>query len=450
MKKIINIVVIIMILLTTNLVLAADDLQKIKGKGEALLGHGITIEQAEKISLMAAKRNAMNKFGTYIETETVVRNNQLTKDEITAISAGIVKLKAATKEVSRKLEGEKIIIETSGVFQIDERDFKERLKKYTAERKKSIKIKKLVERVNKLEKRLSEVSQREGSDYQEVKNSIDEVEQSYKELGNALTFSGDKIFASINNKRLARLKRLKNYLIRLKGVANPYQMFDLSIIGDPQTEDKGKGKIGITINLEIDLNNKYYKEAMRIVEEYKEDIYTVDDHYVDNITKDVLGPDYPLLEKPILITFLNEQEEIVAFYWMEDFKLYYQLHYINLDRYNQYKGAMMDISWRDIDIPWDNKEYDLSLYRELPEEIVKEITNIRVIYSKYDADYFAEESNYETYYHRYYRGYESNSYIYSTLPLKISELKFGKKDIINSLEDKIARVEAKIESLKVN
>jgi hypothetical protein len=171
---------------------------------------------------------------------------------------------------------------------------------------------------------------------------------------------------------------------------------------------------------------------------------------VDNITKDVLGPNFPLLQTPIIITFLNDQQEVVAFYWMEDFNLYYQLHYINLDIYNEYKGAMMDISWSNIDIPWDNKEYELSLYRELPEEIVKEITNIKIIYSKYGADYFEDESNYETYYHRYYRGYESNSYIYSTLPFKISELRFGIEDIISSLEQKIGKVEAKIESLKDN
>jgi tetratricopeptide (TPR) repeat protein len=43
------------------------------------------------ISLLQVKRLLLEKLGTYIETNTEVANYQITKDEITALSAGIIK-----------------------------------------------------------------------------------------------------------------------------------------------------------------------------------------------------------------------------------------------------------------------------------------------------------------------------------------------------------------------
>lgn len=43
------------------------------------------------ISLLQVKRLLLEKLGTYIETKTEVANYQITKDEIAAFSAGIIK-----------------------------------------------------------------------------------------------------------------------------------------------------------------------------------------------------------------------------------------------------------------------------------------------------------------------------------------------------------------------
>ncbi len=55
------------------------------------------------ISLLQVKRLLLEKLGTYIETKTEVANYQITKDEITALSAGIVKTEILEEKWNGKI-----------------------------------------------------------------------------------------------------------------------------------------------------------------------------------------------------------------------------------------------------------------------------------------------------------------------------------------------------------
>ncbi|NLW55198.1 MAG: hypothetical protein GX050_01010, partial [Firmicutes bacterium] len=293
--------------------LAAARLEEVVGAGEVVLGNGITLEQAEEMALIMAKRDALDQFGGYVISETVVTNHELTKDEVTAITAGIVQVKPGFKEVSKHLDGTYIVVRVKAVFLIDRADFEARLARYVEERTKSAEIAKLVERVNTMEAQLAALSKQADSSYLEAQLQISAVEQSYQDLSYALTFSGQTIFSLINDNRVQRLNRLKAYLTKLKGVADPYKMFTLSIEGQPLVEDKGEGAISITVNTKVDLNRDYCQKASRIVEEHKGDLYPVNDR-VDNINSEVLG-ETPIFKQPLIVAFLNSNDEVVAFYY---------------------------------------------------------------------------------------------------------------------------------------
>lgn len=55
------------------------------------------------ISLLQVKRLLLEKLGTYIETKTEVANYQITKDEIAALSAGIIKTEILEEEWDGKI-----------------------------------------------------------------------------------------------------------------------------------------------------------------------------------------------------------------------------------------------------------------------------------------------------------------------------------------------------------
>lgn len=439
-KAILIIALIVLILnpIFSTKSLAEGDIRQVEGTGKAVLGNGITLEQAEQIALIMAKRNALEKLGSFIISKTDVKNYQLAKDEVTAISAGIVKLVPGLKKVEREVTDGDIIIKVTAAFEIDEQDFEKRIQEYVEESSSSKDIKKLVDRVNQLEKKLEDMASSKNTNYEEAKIQIDEVEQSYQDLSNALLFSGKKIFASINDQRVKRLNRLKVYLTKLKKVADPYKTLKLSITDKPKVEDKGEGKIGITVPVKAEMDQDYYRQTLTITEKYKTDLYTSDDE-LDNINEEVLGKNDILFRAPLLIVFLNKNEEVLAYYNHEYTYLEIHLHHSDLEMHNELKGPFLDIN--SYKIPWDNMESNNSWYRLLPEKVVKEISSIRAIYAKKLL-----EENFEEYYDRY----SNYSYIYKTLPVPLSKMMLTEEDVIGLLDWRIQKVEKKIEELKDN
>ncbi len=64
-----------------------------EGSGEYVLGDNDTITEAKKFALQEAKRVVLEKMGTYIQSQTEIKNYQVTKDEIITYSQGSIKIK---------------------------------------------------------------------------------------------------------------------------------------------------------------------------------------------------------------------------------------------------------------------------------------------------------------------------------------------------------------------
>src|SRR4030043_874461 len=63
------------------------------------MGDNDTKNDAKRICFIEAKRLAIEKAGTYLESTTEIRNFQLTRDEIRTFAAAIIKVDIASEEV---------------------------------------------------------------------------------------------------------------------------------------------------------------------------------------------------------------------------------------------------------------------------------------------------------------------------------------------------------------
>lgn len=85
--------------------------------GEYSMGDNDTRTDAKRLALLDAKRLALERAGTYIESITEVKNLALAKEEIRAYTAGIVEVvELATRTV---LEGHTTVIRVDVTAKID-------------------------------------------------------------------------------------------------------------------------------------------------------------------------------------------------------------------------------------------------------------------------------------------------------------------------------------------
>jgi len=61
---------------------AQAEIVTIWGEGKHIMGDNDTEEDARKLALLRAKTMCLEKAGTYLEMETVIKNLQLAKDKI--------------------------------------------------------------------------------------------------------------------------------------------------------------------------------------------------------------------------------------------------------------------------------------------------------------------------------------------------------------------------------
>ena len=67
-------------------------IKEIEASGRYQLGDNDSKLDGHRLALMEAKRNALEKAGTYVESITEVKDYQLTRDDIRTYTAGIVEI----------------------------------------------------------------------------------------------------------------------------------------------------------------------------------------------------------------------------------------------------------------------------------------------------------------------------------------------------------------------
>ena len=73
------------------------EIRTITATGEYRMGDNDTKTDAKRLSLLDAKRQALEKVGSYLEGVTEVKNLSVTKDEIRSCTAGSVEVTEQSK-----------------------------------------------------------------------------------------------------------------------------------------------------------------------------------------------------------------------------------------------------------------------------------------------------------------------------------------------------------------
>ena len=139
-------------------------------EGVAVIGSGITLEEAKLIALNDARQKALNSLGVFVESETKVVNYRLTKDEIRTISGAII--------TSEMLESKKEIIEDVFVlkmkfkFDISKSSLHNALKNYQDRSKDRRTISHLIKTIERLQEDL--VKEKKGTP--ETVEIVDDIE----------------------------------------------------------------------------------------------------------------------------------------------------------------------------------------------------------------------------------------------------------------------------------
>lgn len=96
---------------------ATAEIRTLTATGEYRMGDNDTRTDAKRLALLDAKRLALEKSGTYIESITEVKNFNLTREEVRAYTAGIVEvIEQATRTT---MEGETSVVGVEVTVKID-------------------------------------------------------------------------------------------------------------------------------------------------------------------------------------------------------------------------------------------------------------------------------------------------------------------------------------------
>lgn len=93
------------------------EVRVVRGTGEHRLSDRETKADAVRLATEQAKKNALEQIASYLESVTVVRNLDVTQDEIRSYSAGIVSVK--DQQVKTELDGDVVTIRVELTAQAD-------------------------------------------------------------------------------------------------------------------------------------------------------------------------------------------------------------------------------------------------------------------------------------------------------------------------------------------
>lgn len=119
------------------------------------MGDNDTKNDAKRICFLEAKRLAIEKAGTYIESTTEIKNFQLTMDEIKTFAGAIVKVDITSEEI--KFIGENPTIFMTVKAEVDIDSFRERVKQIKGDRELEKKIKEQQGQLQTMENRVKDL-----------------------------------------------------------------------------------------------------------------------------------------------------------------------------------------------------------------------------------------------------------------------------------------------------
>jgi hypothetical protein len=89
----------------------------VQGGGEYPMGDYDTRAEAMRMAVEAAKREALEKVATYLESVTEVKNMEVTRDEIRTYTAGVVTV--LDQQITTRLDGDTVVLRADLTVQVD-------------------------------------------------------------------------------------------------------------------------------------------------------------------------------------------------------------------------------------------------------------------------------------------------------------------------------------------
>ena len=223
--------------------------------GEYVMGDNDTYIEAKKLALQDAKRNLLEKVGTYIESTTEVKGNIVKVDEIKQYTAGIVKVEEISDEKSI-LSNKATVVKVNVKATVDpdvlikqvmnfrnRKDVEESAKKTSAE---NDKLRKEIEQLNQ---QLHNVV--DENKYQQLnaqrKKIIEQIDTNEKGL--TLLLSGEGLYSAALLNRQKKEEDKEKVKKFLKEIASVYNLSATT----PEISDNGDGTADVTFMVKAEL-----------------------------------------------------------------------------------------------------------------------------------------------------------------------------------------------------
>lgn len=177
-------------------IIIGDNVITIPAEGIAYLGSGINEDLAKTLAIKDAKRNALEKAGTYLESHTTVLNYQIVKDEIITFTGGLVQVKIINEK--REIINNMFALKVKIKAYIDIKLLNERIAEIrnNSELKKQIQSQRMI--IQNLENKIAQL--------QTVSNSKNQIKKLVNELTSNEWFEKG-YFAKEPNQKLKCFKK---------------------------------------------------------------------------------------------------------------------------------------------------------------------------------------------------------------------------------------------------
>lgn len=184
MKLLIQVVFILALLLPLS---ARAEIKTITHTVQQPFGGSQSPDDARTAGIARAKREALERFGTYIESSTVVKNSQVDSDEILALTAGVTKAEVVKQK--NYTDGDAFGLEITVKVELDTAVLDQSLKRLLQDRNHLKDLKDARQREKQLLARIAEL-EKQNQQQGKSEKQIDTLKKEFEKTRGGLTALG--------------------------------------------------------------------------------------------------------------------------------------------------------------------------------------------------------------------------------------------------------------------
>lgn len=227
--------------------------------GEYIMGDNDTFTEGKKLALQDAKRLALEKVGTYIESATEVKNGAVSSDEVKQYTAGIIKIEVVD-EKRAILDSKATVVKVTVSAVVNPDDVVRQVMSLQKRKEVEEKARKLSSENEQLRKEIALMNEqlRTVTDAKKNKALRDQREEALQKIidnekGLTVLVSGEYLVkASLYDRQ--KKKDDRQFINRfLHELAGAYQITS----DEPEVEDNGDGTSNVIIRYNVNLPGQF-------------------------------------------------------------------------------------------------------------------------------------------------------------------------------------------------